>query len=336
MNSIIPNIAYARQIHGTTTLFLTNFSNKVITPKPIKWDQIDFEHTWTIPRNNKSQPKENDQVQNIIERPDGTVIINFNPKPSNIVESRPSMSARPSTSSNSESRKSFQSAQTHMTNTIPNQIPTHISYPVYPNQPKKREDNEFNPTESDFGSPPHQINMITLNEPTQFIIDKEKLKNDLKKSPNTKIFFKSFSQKEQQQLKELWFSDMEQNQEEIFFFDWLKSKFSTNSIQMIKSTLNQWQTSKGQIINSTLPPFKSITYSKNTAIPIKKETMFSNPTPASQKDLSHVIEQNNYTNIYLHTLGQQIEKLHVSNQASTSTNSKLVSPIAFNTIPDFL
>lgn len=99
MNSIIPNIAYARQIHGTTTLFLTNFSNKVITPKPIKWDQIDFEHTWTIPRNNKSQPKENDQVQNIIERPDGTVIINFNPKPSNIVESRPSMSARPSTSS---------------------------------------------------------------------------------------------------------------------------------------------------------------------------------------------------------------------------------------------
>ena len=51
-----------------------------------------------------------------------------------------------------------------MSNTIPNQIPTHISYPVYPNQPKKPEDNEFNPTESDFGSPPHQINMITLNK----------------------------------------------------------------------------------------------------------------------------------------------------------------------------
>lgn len=55
--------------------------------------------------------------------------------------------------------------------------------------------------------------------------------------------------------------------------------------------------------------------------------MFSNPTPASQKDLSHLIEQNNYTNIYLHTLGQQIEKLDISNPASTSSNSKLVSPI---------
>lgn len=32
MNSIIPNIAYAKQIHRATTLFLTNFSNKVITP----------------------------------------------------------------------------------------------------------------------------------------------------------------------------------------------------------------------------------------------------------------------------------------------------------------
>lgn len=84
---------------------------------------------------------------------------------------------------------------------------------------------------------------------------------------------------------------MEQNQEEIFFFEWLKSKFSTNSIQMIKSTLNQWHTSKGQIINSTLPPFKSITYSETTAIPIKKETMLSNPNPTSQKDLSHLIEK---------------------------------------------
>lgn len=35
--------------------------------------------------------------------------------------------------------------------------------------------------------------MITFNEPNpQFIIDKEKLKNDLKQNPNTKIFFLIF------------------------------------------------------------------------------------------------------------------------------------------------
>lgn len=119
---------------------------------------------------------------------------------------------------------------------------------------------------------------------------------------------------------------MEQNQVKIFFFEWLKSKFSTNSIQMIKSTLNEWHTSKGQIINSTFSPFKSITYSETIVIPIKKETLFSNSNPASQKDPSHIIEQNNCTYIYFHTFEQQIEKLNISSEASTSSSPKLVFP----------
>lgn len=48
MTFIVPDIAYIQAMKGVTTLFLTNFNNKTVVPKPITWDQVYLDHKWKI------------------------------------------------------------------------------------------------------------------------------------------------------------------------------------------------------------------------------------------------------------------------------------------------
>nr|KYP59664.1 polyprotein [Cajanus cajan] len=105
-------------------------------------------------------------------------------------------------------------------------INSKITRPVYENV--KHEEEDFNPSASDFNS---VINTITKQEP--FRIDKEWINQDFKADYNKELrkwYFSNFSQEEIIKFRELYYSYMEENEINIYFFDWFNTYSKENNI----------------------------------------------------------------------------------------------------------
>ena len=66
------------------------------------------------------------------------------------------------------------------------------------------------------------------------------------------------------------------------------------------------ETITGEEISQPLPPFRAIKIKETIAAPLKTATLFKKEKHVTLKDMSHIIEQNNYTNTFLHSISNKI------------------------------
>ncbi|EOY08888.1 Uncharacterized protein TCM_024162 [Theobroma cacao] len=104
---------------------------------------------------------------------------------------------------------------------------------------------------------------------------------------------------------------------------WFENYYEIQTINTIK-TSNKWQTNKKEI-ESQHPPLTEVQYThKNTGI---RATPLRMRAPelgenVSSKYIKMIVEQNNYTNLNLHTISQQLDKVEilVENQPQRTQN----------------
>ena len=91
------------------------------------------------------------------------------------------------------------------------------------------------------------------------------------------------------------------------FFDLLN--YHNKKISIIEKTLFWTKTENHEKVYQTYPPFESIILNQNSGVqvlatPIKKPSLSDD-----NKNPNSIIQQNNYTNIYLKTIGQKLQDI---------------------------
>ena len=91
------------------------------------------------------------------------------------------------------------------------------------------------------------------------------------------------------------------------FFDFLD--YYNKKINVIEKTLSWTKTENHGKVYQTYPPFESIILNQSSgaqvlATPIKRPSLSDD-----NKNLDSIIQQNNYTNIYLKTIGQKLQHI---------------------------
>ncbi|KAG7945450.1 hypothetical protein I3843_15G152200 [Carya illinoinensis] len=174
----------------------------------------------------------------------------------------------------------------------------------------------LSPTASDMAASiaplPSQLNVINRN---YFEIDLISLFKDYNSKENRdkrKTYHATFSDLEKSRVKRKWKEEMNTKQKHILFFDFLENYYvSKNSLNVLKTDFVK---EEGRTtVKSSHPPSEAIIISHLgvdlTASPFKAPNAKSNDreTNTVLSETKKIIQQNNFSNTYLQTIGQQLE-----------------------------
>ena len=250
---------------GQTTLFKVKQGKaNTYVPQMSDWNEITIPDEWQIQTQTIPKTLTEKKIDQIIEEPDGKVLIRFN-----------SSRELPSTSSNTDyqtARSSYSSCSFDRSNTFDNSQPISQGYKVHEKSPiPEIVDDIPSPTRSDMDPPWFS----TLNVLTKvgFQIDKDTLQNDFSSEINSekrKWFFSNFDKPARDFIREQWYAFMNKLSTNVPFFNWLPIFLSQNNISYpfsslcVKTNLNQkWTLQDGRIISSTHPPLEGLQISRN-------------------------------------------------------------------------
>ena len=331
MQSAFGSKAYKIDRKGQTQLIQTDYTRaNVSIPKMIHWNQVNLPEQWELDNPIPKEPIQNSEPSNIVQHPEGKVTIQFQRKsfeiPRRPLELRSISSSRKSIDSNPLIRKkSFQ--RIGESSSIPPPINIQpslsgvnstvgITRPVY--DPRTDDEEIIEPTESMIGEQedpefniiekPFEINKVVLND--EFNSPKNQ---DLKL-----WYFNNFSN-HAKNIKEEYFQFMKDNGFQLYFFEWFEEYYlKPKQIHVIDNCF-KWQLTEGQVIESNHPPLASLRQiHKNKDI---KMTPFKISNEEEGTGFKKVIEQNNFTNQHLHTIGKQLDRMEnvINNEVNKSS-----------------
>ena len=176
-------------------------------------------------------------------------------------------------------------------------------HPRNPNSPTNSKIRYFPP-------PPYdpQINVITK----QFELNKERLRKEFM-SPQyeekRKWFFKTYSKFMGNHIREKYYDFMNEIQAKVKFFDWFDRTYTTKNLRTIKRATKNWiKEENNEVIHEEFPPHESILVTHRnlqiTSSPIKYVSLGDDT-----KNFKKIIEQNNYSNIYLKIIREKLDKI---------------------------
>ena len=313
----------------TLLIQTTQESANIRVPRTIRWSDISLPSDWCLINESKPVSVQNSLVNldNIEQYFDGTVKINFD-RPArkscesvlshkSFTPSRQSFSGSTSTdrlgrdqdlikSLVNKKLKEQEAAQQDLVNDLLKlksvDTSSQVAHPVYhpPNQ-----EEPTSPTASDFETTSVNHQLLVLNKPHK--IRWRKLKADIASEeniPRRNIFRKKYCDEEKLAIYAEWKAFVEQYQFEISFFDFIEKHYETkNKVTVV--TKENWVKEDKTLISSSHPPKETILISTgNTNIPA---TPFK--IPKEDSGFKPVIEQNNFTNQSLHTIGKQLDKI---------------------------
>ena len=91
------------------------------------------------------------------------------------------------------------------------------------------------------------------------------------------------------------------------FFDFLD--YHNKKISVIEKILSWTKTENHEKVYQTYPPFESIILNQNSGVQVL-DTPIKRPSLSDDnKNLDSIIQQNNYTNTYLKTIGQKLQDI---------------------------
>jgi hypothetical protein len=211
-------------------------------------------------------------------------------------------------STNSQVSSAFYSTKTHP--------PTH----------KDDEGDSTSPSASDFNAPlppTHQCSVILVVSKDFFSqIDWPALQKDFSSKKNRDLWHAyraRFSERERDLIKVQWTRKRIESQKHILFFDFLQKHFhSDNALNVVKKNFVK---EDNIVVQSSHPPLANILIDCN-GVTVKGSSFKStiDVSSASRK----IIEQNNFVNQSLHTIGQQLD--HIEEKISP-TSTKIEKPL---------
>ena len=172
------------------------------------------------------------------------------------------------------------------------------------------------PFDSDF---PHIENPVFQNQlrvlnvlDESFEVDMVSLYNEfmLTKNRNKRKYFQNnFAQSEKDHVKRKWLKKMNQLKKHILFFEFLENHYVSKD-EISKQHLNVIEKSNfvkedKTIVRFSHPPLETV------LITCQKKEVKASPFKIAddQTPIVSLIEQNNFTNEYLHIIGQQLDRI---------------------------
>jgi hypothetical protein len=180
--------------------------------------------------------------------------------------------------------------------------------------------------------PPQQIpgQLLVLNaetHPVNFFhqIDWTALHKDFSSKENQifrHAYRAKFSKKERDQIKVQWTEKMISSRKHILFFDFLQKYFplDDNTLNVVKKKFTKEDKT---VVNASHPPLESILIDvKGVSV---KASPFKMPKNDCPDDSRAIIEQNNFVNQSLHTIGQQLDRIEEKFSSTSSKEDPLIS-----------
>lgn len=128
--------------------------------------------------------------------------------------------------------------------------------------------------------------------------------------PFREWFFNNFHKEEQIQLQEEFYDKCLETNNILFFVPWFMSTYVDQYISVLE---RNYKLMNGECSTSAYPPQQPFQIEKEGKICnfLAYSKLFENDTlQITCKQINTLIEQNNYTNYFLNTLGEQIILLH--------------------------
>ncbi|KAH9680236.1 hypothetical protein KPL71_026479 [Citrus sinensis] len=316
-----------------TLLLQTDLSKaNTVIPKPIQWKDVNLPEEWILegiaPPAVPKQLDPNTELQNVTQYSDGKVKLSFRRSNSTRFSDRESCSSIPSlerkfTKIPSVINLPFQSQPRFSTSDLPSSsirsvdYTTKVPHPIYisSQHEQRQEEKEPSPPTSPTFSAVTE-NVINVIE-KHFELDKTLLHNDFYSNENEKKrlwFFKHFLN-QRKEIQQIYYEFVNLHQIHILFFDWFEIYSSENNISYpfkesspitIRKKIPEWKlTDSNKTIESEHPPFRSITIDHGEP-PIEiRASPYKIPRPNdSEANLSSIIQQNNFCNTNLNTIGK--------------------------------
>ncbi|KAH9657201.1 Endonuclease [Citrus sinensis] len=339
-----------------TLLLQTDLSKaNTVIPKPIQWKDVNLPEEWILegaaPPAIPKQLEPNTELQNVTQYSDGKVKLSFRRSNSTRFSDKESCSSIPSlerkfTKIPSVINLPFQSQPRFSTSDIPSSsirsvdYSTKVPHPIYTSSQHEQRHEEKEP------SPPtsptfsvvteNVINVIEKN----FELDRNLLHNDFYSNDNKEKrlwFFKHFLN-QRKEIQQIYYEFVNLHQIHILFFDWFEIYSSDNNISYpfkesnpitIRKKIPEWKLSDSdRTIESEHPPLRSLTVDHGEPPAQIRASPYKIPKPNdSDANLSSIIQQNNFCNTNLNTIGKQLTRIENQFQKSTIAISS-VSPVS--------
>ncbi|KAH9699240.1 hypothetical protein KPL71_024266 [Citrus sinensis] len=296
-----------------TLLLQTDLSKaNTIVPKPIQWKDVNLPEEWILegvaPPAIPKQLEPNTELQNVTQYSD---VINL---------PRFSTSDIPSTSIRS----------VDYTTSVPHPIYTSSQH-----EQRQEEKEPSPPTSPTFSAITENIINVIIKD---FELDKNLLHNDfyLDKNKEKRIWFFKHFLNQRKEIQQTYYEFVNLHQVHILFFDWFEIYSSDNNISYpfkesnpitIRKKTPEWKLSDNyRIIESEHPPLRSITVDHGEPPVQIRASPYKIPKPNdSDANLSSIIQQNNFCNTNLNTIGKQLARIENHFQTSTIAASSVSS-----------
>lgn len=177
-----------------------------------------------------------------------------------------------------------------------------VSQAYYSQTTNQSEDNEqqLSPTQSDFETKTtnHQLRVINKEINWKILIGDFNSKENKSKRHQ---FRENHSPEEREKVVKKWKKFVIKEKLNITFYKW----YSNYYVKCNVLTKTQWIKEDKTKVSSSHPPVETI------IIPVKNEFITASPfkDPDGKKDEKRIVEQNNYTNQYLVSIGKQLDKI---------------------------
>ena len=125
--------------------------------------------------------------------------------------------------------------------------------------------------------------------------------------PFRKWFFENFSVKEKTEIQEKFYKYCEKNKNIISFVPWFVANYVEQYISVIE---RNYKLSNGKILKDIYPPQQGFQIEKGDCNFLAFAKLLEDDTlPLTCKQINLLIEQQNYTNLFLNILGEQLTSL---------------------------
>ncbi|KAH9750856.1 hypothetical protein KPL71_014042 [Citrus sinensis] len=317
-------------------------ANTVI-PKLIQWKDVNLPDEWilegatapVIPK----QLEPNTELQNVTQYSDGKVKLSFRRSTSSRFSDKDSSSSIPSLERkfskipyvinlpfqpvNNQPRFSTSDIPSSSIHSV--DYATSVPHPIYTSHQRQEENEPFPPTSPTFSAITE--NVINVLE-KDFELDKTLLHNDFYSDSNKEKrlwFFKHFLN-QRKEIQQVYYEFVNLHKVHILFFDWFEMYASDNNINYpfkesnlitVRKKTAEWNLSgSGRIIESEHPPLMSLTIEHGEPpVEIKASPYKIHKHPDT--DLDSIIQQNNFCNANLNTIGKQLTRIESQFQKST-------------------
>ncbi|KAH9669172.1 hypothetical protein KPL70_021675 [Citrus sinensis] len=335
--------------------YVTDLSRaNTVIPKPIQWKDVHLPEEWILegaaPPAIPKQLEPNTELQNVTQYSDGKVKLSFRRSASTRFSDKESCSSIPSlerkfTKIPSVINLPFQSQPRFSTSDIPStsirsvDYATSVPHPIYTSSQHEQRQEEKEP------SPPTSPTFSAVTENVinviekEFELDKAFLHKDFYSDLNKEKrlwFFKHFLN-QRKEIQQTYYEFVNLHQVHILFFDWFEIYSFNNNISYpfkesnpitIRKKTTEWKLSESnRTVDSEHPPLRSITVDHGEP-PIEiRASPYKIPKPNdTDSNLSSIIQQNNFCNTNLNTIGKQLTRIENQIQKSTITIPS-ISPI---------